>query len=824
MPEELREQVPLVKEVLRLMNIAIYEKEGVEADDVIGTIAKRSGIKTYIITGDKDAFQLVDENVSVLFTKRGITELDELNAENFKEKTELVPAQIIELKSLMGDASDNIPGVKGVGEKTAKTLLLKYGNLDGVYSNLGEIAGKLKEKLAEDKENAYLSHTLATINTDCGIDFNLSDMRFKTPFPYAVRKKFVALEFKALSAKLSLFENPEGPTGSLVATDTDLPSNASDSLSDEELPREKTTKANPEKLPVAIKVTELSQFPAKAFTGEAVLTLLPRRADIYIPAENKEYYFNVKELLIDDGFNLAEILRALAPMFAANGAGGAFSSAQNERTDSFGKTYRLIVYDKKELLHRLKDVGLSLETPADDVSIMKYLADFTGKAETFTEVLEEYDEGFEFPAFSLYKIYGLLSEKLEREDMKKLYSELELPLCEVLFDMETAGFKVDYDALSDSGRNFKARLDGLEKKIREYAEDEELNVNSPVQLGEVLFGKMKLGKAKKTKRGYSTSAETLESVEDAHPIVPLILEYRRIQKLFSTYVEGLKPLIDRTTGLVFTSFNQTVTATGRLSSKEPNLQNIPVREEEGRELRKFFVPRDCEHILIGADYSQIELRLLAAFSGCEGLIKAFTEGHDVHAETASKVFKVSLAEVTPEMRRAAKAVNFGIIYGISEYGLAKSLKVSPAAAKEYIAGYFREYPEVKKYMDDNVVFAKTNGYAVTLLKRRRYIREINSSNFNLRSFGERAAMNMPLQGSSADIIKLAMLGVHDRLKKEGLSSKLILQVHDELIIDALRSETERIKKILVEEMEGAVNLSVPLTVELGSGETWYDAK
>lgn len=813
MPDELRVQVPLIKEVLRLMNIAIYEKEGVEADDVIGTIAKRSGMKTFIITGDKDSFQLVDENVSVLFTKRGITELEEYNAANFTEKTELIPSQIIDLKSLMGDSSDNIPGVKGVGEKTAKTLLLKYGTLEGVYSHIEEVGGKLQEKLKEDENNARLSYTLASINTDCGIDFSVNDMRFRLPFPYAVRKKFITLEFKALSSKLSLFEDPNSAENNLS---TEVSENSFDNATAENhsaTPVAEKTEADRETAeevvtpPKTIAVKILSDFNPKNICGRCALTLLPNRADVYSEEEHTEYIFAIKEMLIDDGFNLSEVLGALSPLF-----GG----------ESFAE--KLILFDKKEFMHRLCEAGFALCAPADDLTLIKYLADFTGKTASLIETIEEYDENVDLPAFSLFKIFGRLSKKLAEENMQKLYSEVELPLVNVLFDMETAGFKVDYEALSEAGLNFKKTLDELESKIRESAGEKDLNVNSPVQLGDVLFGKMKLGKAKKTKRGYSTSAEVLEAIEEAHPIVPLILSYRRIQKLFSTYVEGLKPLIDKKTGLVFSSFNQTVTATGRLSSKEPNLQNIPVREEEGRELRKFFVPRDENHILIGADYSQIELRLLAAFSGCEGLIKAFTEGHDVHAETASKVFNVSLAEVTPEMRRAAKAVNFGIIYGISEYGLAKSLKVSPAAAKEYIAGYFREYPEVKKYMDDNVAFAKEHGYAITMLGRRRYIKEINASNFNLRSFGERAAMNMPLQGSSADIIKLAMLGVHDRLKKEGLSSKLILQVHDELIIDALRSETERVKKILVEEMEGAVKLSVPLTVELGSGETWYDAK
>ena len=475
-------------------------------------------------------------------------------------------------------------------------------------------------------------------------------------------------------------------------------------------------------------------------------------------------------------------------------------------------------------MHKLRTVNISLTCECDDVSVMKYLADFTGRDAPLSAVIEEYDKNPATPAFSLYEISEYLRDKLEKEGMTKLYRDLELPLAEVLFDMETAGFKVDYDALNAAGQKFRERMQELERQIKELAGESEFNLNSPVQLGEILFEKLKIGKAKKTKRGYSTSAEVLEELKDAHPVVPLILAYRRIQKLNSTYVEGLKPLIDRNTGLIYTSFNQTVTSTGRLSSKEPNLQNIPVRDDEGRELRKFFVPRDKDHVLVSADYSQIELRLLAAFSGCKGLISAFDKGEDVHAETAAKVFGIKETEVTPELRRAAKAVNFGIIYGISEYGLSKNLGVPVSVAKNYIPGYFREYPEVKKYMDENVEFARRHGYSVTLLGRKRYIKEINSDNYNLRTFGERAAMNMPLQGSSADIIKLAMLGVSRRLKDSGMKSVLILQVHDELIADALISEAEEVKKILVEEMEGAVKLRVALTVELGAGETWYDAK
>lgn len=424
----------------------------------------------------------------------------------------------------------------------------------------------------------------------------------------------------------------------------------------------------------------------------------------------------------------------------------------------------------------------------------------------------------------MLEVYGELKTTLEGEDVYSLYSDLELPLADVLYDMEVSGFKVDAAAMKVTGDEYRARLCRLEEEIKTLTDEPNLNLNSPKQLGEALFGKLKIGKGKKTKTGYSTTAEVLTSLEGAHPVVPLVLEYRKIQKLLSTYIDGFKKLIEPDTGIIRTSFNQTVTSTGRLSSKEPNLQNIPVRDEEGKILRKFFVPKAENRILVDADYSQIELRLLAAFSGAKGLTEAFLNGKDVHAATAAKVFHKSVEEVTSEERSKAKAVNFGIIYGISEYGLAKNLKIPVKEAKEYIDSYFATYPEVKEYMEKNVAFAKKTGYAETVLKRRRYIKELSSPNFTTRSFGERAAMNMPLQGSSADIIKLAMLGVARRLKKEGLKSELILQVHDELIIDAYEDEKERVENLLKEEMENAVKLSVPLTVSLSAGKTWFDAK
>lgn len=780
MPEELRPQMGMLKNLLKLMGVYTIEKAGLEADDLIGTIAKSTKIKTYIYTGDKDSFQLVDETTEVRFTRRGMTETEIYNASNFNEKTGILPHQIIDLKALMGDQSDNIPGVPGIGEKTAVSLIQTYDNVDNLYANISSLSGKLKEKIEAGRESAFLSRELATINISCDVDFNIENMKYPFPFSSAVKKEFARLEFKTLYLRAELFEPPTA--GNYICENSE---------------RVKVNK---------FKVEDLSDEKLKtALDAADELSVTIEEYNVNVYDKNTEYVFPVKKTLFDDGFELPDILRYLSAYFNGN------------------KT--LIVYDKKQLRHTLKDgCGIDFSAPCEDLRIIKYLADFSGKNETLLDVILSYQKEESLPAFSQYEIYVELKAKLVEENMRELYENVELPLADVLFDMEETGFKIDYAALDETGVKFKAFLSETENSIRELTNEPDLNINSPKQLGETLFEKLKIGKGKKTKSGYSTGAEVLESLENAHPVVPLILKYRQIQKLYSTYVEGFKPLIDRKSGVIKTSFNQTVTSTGRLSSKEPNLQNIPVREEEGKELRKFFVPRNEERILVGADYSQIELRLLAAFSGCEALINAFRNGKDVHAETAAKVFGVKESAVTPEMRRSAKAVNFGIIYGISEYGLAKNIKTSPAKAKDYIAAYFREYPEVKKYMEDNVAFAKNNGYAVTMLGRRRYIKEIFSSNYNLRQFGERAAMNMPLQGSAADIIKLAMLNVYNRLKAEGLKSQLILQIHDELIIDAYKTEREEVEKILVEEMGGAVKLSVPLTVSLGAGETWYDAK
>lgn len=767
MPEDLRPQIPLLKEILKVMEICIVEREGWEADDVIGTIAKSTDVDTIIVTGDRDALQLVDEHTEVHFTKRGITEIEQYDVRNFTEKTGLTPGQIVDLKALMGDSSDNIPGVPGIGEKTAKSLLAEFGTTENLYRNLESVAPRWREKLREGEASSRLSRALATIDVHAEIDSDLRAMRVRFPFSEAVRQKMMEMEFRTLVKREGIFEETE--------------------------PKQAEIRAEA--------VTDLTRA-LEIVKAERIAVYYGEELSVYTGGD-AEYTVRIRRNFFDAGIS-AEDLPAL------------FSAIFSE-----GK--KLVVFDKKKWMHLLEEYGVSFDAYADDVLLMKYLADFSGKEERAEDVAEEYGYPTAAMGYALEKIAEALRVKIAEEGMNRLYSEVELPLVEVLFSMEKAGFYADVSALDALSEKYGAMLKELEAEIYRLA-GVKFNVNSPKQLGEILFERLGLKSGKKNKKGFSTSAEILEELADENPIVPLILRYRQIQKLYSTYIEGFRPLIDKRTGLIHTSFHQTVTTTGRLSSKEPNLQNIPVRDEEGREIRRFFRARDDAHVLVGADYSQIELRLLAHFSGCKPLIEAFRRGEDIHALTASQVFGVDLPLVTKEMRRRAKAVNFGIIYGISDFGLARQLKIPVSEAREYIERYFTNYPEIKIYMEQNVKTAREKGYVSTFLGRKRYIREINAANYNVRSFGERAAMNMPLQGSSADIIKLAMLGVYRAFRRENLRSELILQVHDELIVDALREEADRVEAILKTEMEGAVSLSVPLTVEAERGATWYDAK
>lgn len=773
MPEDLRPQIDLMKKVLDTMGISRYEQAGIEADDIIGSMAKRYKGDTIIITGDKDSFQLVDETTSVYFTRRGITETEIYSNENFKEKTGIEPIQIIDLKSMMGDSSDNIPGIAGVGEKTALSLVEKYGSLENLYSHIDELSGKLKEKVENSKDIAYLSKTLATINVKLDIPVKDEDMGYSFPFGAATKKLFIDLDFKNVLRREELF------------------------LADDEI--SVSVKKNKE-LPEIIEVNDVVSLPK---FGEDKLLAVNLGDNLNVYDGEKEYKINVTDNFFDKGIMYGEAVGYIAKLVG------------NDKR-------KLVVYAKKDLRTELNKFKVAFNAFAYDVAIEKYLADFSGKDEKLSEVIAAYDLDKDRIGWSLNEIHDRLLEKLKTENMLDLYEKVELPLSDVLFSMERSGFKVDVATLNEMANEYDKRIAVIAEKIDEYA-GEKVNPNSPKQLGKILYDKLGLISGKK-KGNPSTSADVLEKIADKHPIVPLILKYRQLQKLNSTYIKGFRPLIDEDTGLIHTCFNQTLTTTGRLSSKEPNLQNIPVREQEGKEIRKLFVSSFENGKIVGADYSQIELRLLAHFSKCQPLIDAFLSGKDIHRITASQVFGVGEDQVTPEMRRSAKAVNFGIIYGISDYGLSEQLKISPKKAGEYIAKYFDAYPHVKEYMNSNVEFARKNGYVSTLLGRKRYIPEINSSNFNLRSFGERAAMNMPLQGTAADVIKIAMIKVANRIKKEGLRSRLILQVHDELIVDTAEDEVEEVKNILVEEMQSAVTLSVPLTVETECGTRWFDAK
>lgn len=776
MPDDLRPQIDLLKTVLDTMRIARYEQPSIEADDILGSLSRKFKIPTIIVTGDKDSFQLVDETTSVFFTKRGISDIEVYDNDNFTEKTGITPSQIIDLKSLMGDSSDNIPGVPGVGEKTALNLVKTYGTLENLYDNIDTLSGKLREKIESSREIAALSKTLATINTSVEIPYALDDLTFDFPFPYETKLLFSNLDLKNLLKKDSLFKSEN--TGD-------------------------TTPIINDNQPIASLIAVKYGDKLPDFNKKVPLAIVYEN-DFYVSDGKIECFMKIPENFFEEGISFEDALKLIKPLIE-------------------DKDRNVVLWSKKALKTKLYKYGLSFDSQIDDVSIEKYLVDFSGKDDSLSDVIKEYDLDASKPASSLLSLHSVMSEKLKNEGLIDLYRDLELPLCDVLFDMERAGFKIDEVALKEAEKNYESRLKAMTEKITELAGCE-FNLNSPKQLGVILFEKLGLKSGKKNKNGYSTSADILEKLKDEHPIVAEILKYRQIQKLYSTYIKGFEPLVEKGTGLVHTCFNQTLTSTGRLSSKEPNLQNIPVREQEGRELRKLFVSSFDGGKIAGADYSQIELRLLAHFSGCNQLIEAFNEGKDVHALTASQVFGVPLAEVTKDMRQSAKAVNFGIIYGISDFGLSEQLKISPKRAGEYIKKYFEMYPSVKEYMDKNVEFARKNGYVTTLLGRKRYIREINSPNFNLRSFGERAAMNMPLQGTAADIIKIAMISVHSEMKKRGLKSKLILQVHDELIVDALAEEVDEVLEILKNKMENAVKLSVPLTVETECGDRWYDAK
>jgi len=770
-PVELSSQFAILKNMLSCMGITFFEKEGYEADDIIGTLSKNTTTHNIIVTGDRDSLQLISENTDVWLTKKGITEIKLMNLQSLKEEWGLIPSQIIELKALMGDASDNIPGVAGVGEKTATTLLKDYETLDGVYNNIDNIKGALQTKLITNKESAYLSKELATINCEVPIKYNLEDLTYSFPFSKEVYEFFKTYEFNSLLKKDDLFENE-------IADKSFQKYNANivEILNLQQLEIQKKYILSSKKLAFDIQDNVLS------FSYD----------------KNCEFICRFKNTLLDEGLDTCEVLNYLKDVF---------EDSQIEK----------IVYDKKALMHILYSQNISLNGVKFDTILAYYLLVAGERDANKANLTSEYALDSKYNCVNLFYLQEKLNNALTENDLKDLYYNIEFPLIDVLFDMEVTGFKIDKNILNDLCSRYSQEVEALAQTVKNLA-GIDFNLNSPKQLGDVLFNK--LGLTCYNNKKNSTSIEHLEEMYDMHPIIPAIIRYRKVQKILTTYVEPYKEVTKNSGNLIHTLFNQTLTSTGRLSSSEPNLQNIPVRDEEGKNLRKMFVTRYEDGALVCSDYSQIELRLLAHMSKDETLINAFNQNVDIHTLTASEVFNVGTQDVTPLMRRTAKAVNFGIIYGISEFGLSQNIHCSVKQAKFYISQYFNKYPTIKQYLDQSIINAKLTGYAKTIFNRRRKINELFVP--RTRQFGERVAMNMPLQGSASDIIKLAMINVNKALKENNLKSKLILQVHDELIVDAPKEEITTVVNILKANMENVVKLSVPLTVDVNTGNNWFD--
>ena len=792
MPPELGEQFPLVKEVLNLLAVNIYEIDGFEADDIIGTLAQfaeKNGIEVFIVTGDRDALQLASDNIKVVITKKGVTETAVYNKEAFIEEFGVTPTQYIDVKGLMGDKSDNIPGVPGVGEKTAFKLISTYGSMEGVLSHIDEISGKkLKENLETYSEQAIFSKKLATIMTEVPIEFDLEDIKSQENYnKEELKKLFFKLGMKSLLAKLP-----------------------GDDLEGEE-----------EVAKIEInEVTTIEGFKEvlSVKEGIAFISYSTCNANLYSKIELDKLYINY-------GDKVSLIDFKLINMENSNEAINLLKAfMEDEKIEK-------VIQDGKNLITILTKHNIEVKKFIFDTVVAAYLIASAKSNYPLEVLINEYlmkevkGEGDELicnAMASMKELYEYLKDRIDKEGMDELYYEVEHPLISILSSMEAIGFNVNREKLDELAVKFKEEISRTEKEIYELCE-EEFNISSPKQLGKILFEKLDLPVIKKTKTGYSTNAEVLEKLMDKHPVVEKIIYYRQITKLNSTYVEGLKNVIDED-GAIHSSFNQTVTTTGRLSSTEPNLQNIPVKYEMGREIRKVFIPQESTDVLLSCDYSQIELRVLAHMSDDKNMIDAFNHHSDIHTKTASEVFKVPVEEVTPLMRSRAKAVNFGIVYGISDFSLSQDLKITRKEAAEYMEIYFDRYPKIKGYLESVKEEAKEKGYVLTVLNRRRFIPEIKSSNKIVKALGERLAMNAPIQGSAADIIKLAMVKVYNRIKKENLESQMILQVHDELILNVKENELEIVKALVKEEMENVLKMSVTLEVDTNIGNTWYDAK
>ncbi|WP_455544279.1 DNA polymerase I [Intestinibacter sp.] len=803
MPDELGQQLEPLKQLLDKFNINRLELEGYEADDIIGTIAKlgeENDFKVYIVTGDKDAIQLASDKTTTLITKKGVGEVEEYNYNSVLERYEMTPTQFIDLKGLMGDKSDNIPGVPGVGEKTGIKLLKQYSSIENLIEHTDELKGSIKKKIEENKELALMSKELATIIRNVPIDVKLEDLEYGDYNKDDVVEKFKEFGFTSLITKLLDMDGGE----------TSIK----------------------EEINLNIKHLDgVEEFVKKAAeNGKVIIDVIGKEGNIldkrvlyvFLSLDGQDIYY-IKEDELD---KIAVLL-------------------SNEQVKKHG-------YDLKEDYILLKPYGIELNSMDFDITIAEYLIDsksstsyecsaiamkyLTRKIKSKEDLLgkgakaKKFDQ-IDFDELSayigdilntVYDVYPKMEEKLNEMEMDGLFYHVEMPLVEVLGSMEYIGMKVDKAQLDELKEKFTTIINDLETEIYDLA-GEPFNINSPKQLGVVLFEKLGLPGIKKTKTGYSTNAEVLEKLRDQHEIIDKITDYRQIVKLNSTYVEGLLKIINPKTGRIHSSFNQTITTTGRISSTEPNMQNIPVKTEMGRDIRKVFVADEgCK--LVDADYSQVELRVLAHMSGDEHMIDAFKHGEDIHSKTASQIFDVDIKDVSSKQRIEAKAINFGIIYGKTDFGLSQDLNIPVPVAKDYIESYFKKYPKIKEFMDNAVKSATETGYATTILNRRRYIPEINASNFIVRNQGKRFAMNAPIQGSAADIIKVAMVNVYNKLKENNMKSKLILQVHDELIVEAVEEELEMAEKIVREEMENAQAMDVKLDVDLNTGYSWYETK
>ena len=849
MPTELAEQMPIIKDVLRAMNIDIIEKEGYEGDDIIGTLSRygeQKGLEVVILSGDRDTFQLATDNVRINIprTKAGKTETEIFNREKVKEVYGIEPKQLIEVKGLQGDTSDNIPGVPGIGEKTALSLVQKYGTIDNLYKKLesgeADIKGKQKEKLEENEDLAYLSRTLGEINTQVPIEDTLEELKLEEWDKPKVLEIFKELNFKRYIDRFNLQDENENAN---LNSENNIENKYK--VENKTIEEIKSIIENQSKMIFYIE-TEKDENEEKIIKEK--ITVI----SVFNTSENEAYYINLKEKNRIQDFK--EIFENDKILKSGIDLGRVYILLKQEGIDFKGINYdaSIAAYILNPTNNKLKindlaeqyleiDVneilGNNQNKKAEQINLFDTMqnAGISDKNEQKEEkseeekIKEEQEKAIKAEekkctlySYIIYKLQEITMKKLEEINAVELFKNIDMPTVTVLANMQWNGMYADEEELDKFGNQLKEQLEIKTKMIYEMA-GEEFNINSTKQLGEILFEKMKLPVVKKTKSGYSTDVDVLEKLKSEDPIISEILDYRQLMKLNSTYVEGLKPYINPKTKRIHSFFHQTITATGRISSTEPNLQNIPTRFELGKQVRKIFKPEPGK-VYIDADYSQIELRVLAHMSEDTHMVQAFKDGEDIHKQAASKVFKTPMEEVTKEQRSNAKAVNFGIVYGISDFGLGEQLGISRKIAKKYIEEYLQEYEGIKNFMDNMKEKAKETGYVETLFNRRRYIPELKSNNYMVRQFGERAAMNTPIQGTAADIMKIAMINVYRKLVENGLEAKIVLQVHDEMMIEAPLNEAEKVKEIVKNEMESAIQLKIPLIAEVSEAENWYECK